>query len=219
MQVWASVNEADIGRLKVDMPVQFTVDAFPNDVFRGQVAQIRLNATMTQNVVTYTVVISAANDDLKLLPYLTSDVKFETENRADVLMVPNAALRFQPKPDQIVKSDDAPDTDSAASDKPEGDKSERGKSEHGKGKGKPGGKDKTKGTVWVKDGELLSPIAVKVGLTDGVMTEVSGDNLTEDLEVVIGEHRVEAVASTEVNNPLGPPKFPRGGGKKGGGGK
>ncbi len=121
IQVWASVNEADIGRLKVGMPVRFTVDAFPNDVFHGKIAQIRLNATMTQNVVTYTVVVTTENPDLKLLPYLTADVKFEVQDEKDVLLVPNAALRWQPKPEQI-----APDAREAA-EQPAGQKAQAGR--------------------------------------------------------------------------------------------
>ena len=95
MQVWASVNEADIGRLRsrAEIPVQFTVDAYPNDVFRGKIAQIRLNATMTQNVVTYTVVVSTDNSDLRLIPYLTANLQFEIEERENVLQVPQSALR------------------------------------------------------------------------------------------------------------------------------
>jgi len=69
MQVWASVNEADIGRIHPGMHVHFTVDAYPDETFEGDVAQIRLNATMTQNVVTYTVVVATKNEDGKLLPY------------------------------------------------------------------------------------------------------------------------------------------------------
>ena len=93
MQVWASVNEADIGRIRSrpDMPVQFTVDAYPGEVFRGKVAQIRLNATMTQNVVTYTVVVATDNADLKLLPYLTANLQFEIEEHDNVLQVPSGA--------------------------------------------------------------------------------------------------------------------------------
>ena len=116
IQVWASVNEADIGRLKVGLPVNFTVDAYPNDVFRGNIAQIRLNATMTQNVVTYTVVIETDNSDMKLLPYLTADLKFEVDSRKDVLLVPNSALRWQPSSaDQI-----APDARELAESPPRG---------------------------------------------------------------------------------------------------
>ncbi|HTQ37808.1 MAG TPA: efflux RND transporter periplasmic adaptor subunit [Pirellulales bacterium] len=102
LQIWSSVNEADIGRLHLGMPVSFQVEAFPEENFHGTVSQIRLNAQSNQNVVTYTVVIDTDNSNLKLLPYLTTDpVKFEVEKHSDVLLVPNAALRWQPRPEQI----------------------------------------------------------------------------------------------------------------------
>ena len=81
MQVWVSVNEADIGSLKPGMPVEFTVDAFPNETFAGKVHKIRLNATMSQNVVTYVVEVSTDNSSGRLLPYLTANVKFIQEQR------------------------------------------------------------------------------------------------------------------------------------------
>lgn len=96
LQVWASVNEADVGRVRPRQPVRFTVDAYPGEEFRGEVAQVRLNATMTQNVVTYTVAVTTDNPDGKLLPYLTANLRFETGRRPDALLVPNAALRWQP---------------------------------------------------------------------------------------------------------------------------
>ena len=76
MQVWASVNEADIGRIHEKMPVTFTVDAYPNEIFHGTVYQIRMNATMTQNVVTYTVVVETDNSDLRLLPVPDGEREF-----------------------------------------------------------------------------------------------------------------------------------------------
>ena len=101
IQVWASVNEADIGRIQPGVKVHFTVDAYPNKAFVGEVLQVRLNATMTQNVVTYTVVVTTENKDLKLLPYMTANLLFEIERHEDVLKVPNAALRWKPQPKQI----------------------------------------------------------------------------------------------------------------------
>ena len=79
----------------------FTVDALPNQIFRGRVGKIRLNATMSQNVVTYTVEVNTNNDDGKLLPYLTANAKFKIGHRQGVLLVPNAALRWSPRPNQI----------------------------------------------------------------------------------------------------------------------
>jgi HlyD family secretion protein len=101
MQVWASVNEADIGRIQPGVKVHFTVDAYPDEIFYGEVLQVRLNATMTQNVVTYTVVVTTENKDMKLLPYMTASLKFEIDSHEHVLKVPNAALRWKPQPKQI----------------------------------------------------------------------------------------------------------------------
>ena len=101
LQVWVSVNEADIGHIQPGQAVTFTVDAFPDEVFSGEVGKVRLNATMTQNVVTYTVEIITDNSSGKLLPYLTANVKFIVGERKNVLLVPNAALRWVPLSDQI----------------------------------------------------------------------------------------------------------------------
>ena len=101
IQVWALVNEADMGQIHEGLPVSFTVDALPGETFHGTVCQIRLNATSTSNVVTYTVVVATDNSDMKLLPYLTANIQFEVEKRPGVLQVPNAALRWKPRPAQI----------------------------------------------------------------------------------------------------------------------
>ena len=102
MQVWASVNEADIGYIKPGMAVLFTVDAFPGREFSGVVHKVRLNATMSQNVVTYVVEIAADNPDGMLLPYLTANVRFIKEQVDDALYVSNAALRFTPPSEEMV---------------------------------------------------------------------------------------------------------------------
>ncbi len=101
MQVWVAVNEADIGKIQPGLPVTFTVDAFPGETFRGQVGKIRLNASMTQNVVTYTVEIITDNSSGRLLPYLTANVEFELNRVTNVLLVPNAALRWMPSAEQV----------------------------------------------------------------------------------------------------------------------
>ena len=102
MQVWVAVNEADIGKIHAGQPVTFTVDAFPGEPFVGQVGKVRLNAQMTQNVVTYTVEIVTDNSNGRLLPYLTANVHFELDRHKNVLQVPNAALKWTPSPDQIL---------------------------------------------------------------------------------------------------------------------
>jgi len=164
MQVWASVNEADIGHIRVDMPVRFTVDAYPGQMFRGKVTQIRMNATMTQNVVTYTVVVTTDNSSGKLLPYLTANVQFEMDQRADVLLVPNAALRWKPQASQIdpVVSKTAISAESANT--------------------------QDRGCLWIEaNGGFVRPLEVVVGVSDGTMTEIRGSGVKEGMQVILGE--------------------------------
>ena len=104
MQVIANVDEADIGGVKEGDRVNFTVDAYPDDVFQGTVKQVRLEATTTNNVVTYEVVISAPNADLKLKPELTANVTIFTLERAGILAVANKALRFTPTKETVGKN-------------------------------------------------------------------------------------------------------------------
>jgi HlyD family secretion protein len=101
MQVVADVDEADIGNVKAGERVEFTVDAYPNDKFYGTVTQVRLEATTTNNVVTYEVVISAPNGDLKLKPGLTANVTIFTAEREGVMSVPSKALRFTPTKETV----------------------------------------------------------------------------------------------------------------------
>lgn len=101
MRVIANVDEADIGGVKVGQRVTFTVDAYPNDTFEGAVTQVRQEATTTNNVVTYEVVISAPNQDLKLKPGLTANVNIYTEEIKNVLSVPSKALRYTPEKETV----------------------------------------------------------------------------------------------------------------------
>jgi HlyD family secretion protein len=97
MQVSADVSESDIGMCKVGQPVHFTVDAYPDQSFRGTISQIRLNATVNQNVVTYPVIIEVPNPDLALRPNMTANVTIDVAIARDTLRIPNAALRFRPE--------------------------------------------------------------------------------------------------------------------------
>jgi HlyD family secretion protein len=96
MQVQADVDQSDIGRIAVGQPARFTVDSYPDQEFRGRISQIRLNATVSQNVVTYPVIIEVPNPDEKLRPKMTANVTIEVATVPDVLRVPNSALRFKP---------------------------------------------------------------------------------------------------------------------------
>src|SRR6266545_1993815 len=100
MQVDTNVDEADVSRVRVGQRVTFTVDSFPGQSFTGEVVQIRKAPQVLQNVVTYDVVVSAQNLDLRLLPGMTANVRIVTDQKADVLRVPNAALRFRPPGDR-----------------------------------------------------------------------------------------------------------------------
>ena len=186
MEVWTSVNEADIGKIKLDMPVRFTVDARDDEVFRGFVTQIRMNAQMTQNVVTYTVVVTTDNSDGLLLPYLTANVHFEVETRPQVLLVPNVALRWSPDVSQLDPSVNRTILD------------------------EPVAKKEGKGRIWVTEGDnRVRPMDVIVGASDGSVTEICGNVLLEGLLVVIGEDDTPDGNKDEgTSNPF-LPKFPR----------
>jgi HlyD family secretion protein len=195
IQVWVSVNEADIGNIRPGMEATFTVDAFPNQVFRGQVGKVRLNATMTQNVVTYTVEVITDNSNGKLLPYLTANAQFITASHQNVLAVPNAALRWQPagrtaahQVQPKVQSSGS-QAQAAAAGKPESPA--KGQSAARRGQRD---EDRHHGVVWVQRGDSLEPVEVKVGLTDGSQTEVESPELTEGAAVVLGEQSPQHAA-------------------------
>jgi HlyD family secretion protein len=203
IQVWVSVNEADIGNVHIDQPVSFTVDAYPNDVFHGTVGKIRLNASMTQNVVTYTVEVNTDNADGRLLPYLSANVKFEISNHRNALLVPNAALRWYPDASMVSPQE----REAYLADKEKSHKS--GNSDQGptsrpsgKGKGKSHKSPQGKGTVWLADGQYVRPVKVQIGDSDSIMTELLGDSLHEGDMVVEG---VEDTSTPDNSaNPFGP---------------
>ena len=194
MQVWVSVNEADIGSIHTGQPVSFTVDTYPGQVFQGEVGKIRLNATMTQNVVTYTIEVITDNTDGKLLPYLTANVQFELSRSTGVLLVPNAALRWFPLPAQV---------DPKYKDIVEGPaRGNGGASAEQKTALQPAAKGR-QGYLWVRDGNLAKPAKVVIGPSDGTVTEVQGDEVKEGLEVITGEQR-QASAGDASRSPFAP---------------
>ena len=198
MQVWVAVNEADIGNIQPGQPVKFTVDAYPDQVFHGEVGKIRLNASMTQNVVTYTVEIITDNSSGKLLPYLTANVNFELSRHSDVLLVPNAALRWRPQPDQIVPEFRTTEPDSSG---------RNGSSAEVQPSASPPARDASnnhrRAVVWVPEGDQVRPVKVQVGLSDGILTEIDGEELQAGAQVVIAEKQV-ADRDTATTNPFTP---------------
>ncbi|MBM4070343.1 MAG: efflux RND transporter periplasmic adaptor subunit [Planctomycetes bacterium] len=201
LQIWASVNEADIGHIKPGQAVRFNVDAFPQDEFVGQVNkdQPRLNANMNQNVVTYTVVVNTDNAHGRLLPYMTANVKFLAHQQDNALLVTNAALRWRPKMNQV-----APDARKAYA---RSGKQNRSSPRMVKSAAERERHDM--GTVWIVDDGFVRPIRVAIGMSDGAMTQVLGGDLREGMELVVGEDRVEAAG--DEHNPFSVKMF---GGKK-----
>lgn len=180
--VYASVDEADIGQIrkaeKAGEPVRFTVDAYPDDTFEGRINQTRLNPTTVQNVVTYTVVVEAPNGELKLLPGMTANLTFQIEKHASVLRVPNAALRFRPRADQVVPRDRKileNLTNEPSGPPHEGDES-------------PGTahRSHTRRYVWVPDAALLKAVAVVTGASDTGYAELISGQLDDGQELATG---------------------------------
>jgi HlyD family secretion protein len=156
MQIDSSVAEADVGSIQVGQDVQFRVDAFPDRSFAGKVRQIRLNPTIASNVVTYNVVVEVANPDEILLPGMTAYLSVVIVTRSDVLMVPNAALRFRP-----VGADKRGDADTAKPRKRSGPQ------------------------VYVLRGEGIVPVEFQAGISNGRFTEAAGGSLTENDALVV----------------------------------
>jgi len=217
IEVWVAVNEADIGNINPGQPVTFTVDAFPGESFEGEVGKIRLNASMTQNVVTYTVEVITDNSSGRLLPYLTANVQFELDRRSDVLLVPKAALSWTPSVEMISpelrevyedpssrkraragqQGSPAERTDGSAPERSRGPSSDRGVAAA------------DRGMVWVLEGQYVKPVRVWVGLTDNGVTEVEGEWLTEGTVIVTGV-QMEARTQTDQSNPFAPKRTGRG---------
>lgn len=181
MRVIADIDEADIGGVKEGQNVTFTVDAFPNDIFYGQVTQVRQEATEESNVVTYEVVISAPNKDLKLKPGLTANVTINTLERTGVVSVKTKALRFTPQAEILGKSIKIEDCN---------------------------GKNK----LWIKNGNILKAYAVKIGVSDGIRTEIIS-GIPEGSEVIAS---VKEMAQEEPQDEIegGSPFMPHPGKKK-----
>lgn len=178
MQVVADVDEADIGDVKEGERVVFTVDAYPNDTFEGTVQQVRQEATTTNNVVTYEVVISAPNADLKLKPGLTANVTIYTEEMNNVLGVPSKALRYTPTKETIGTRKIVDNNANA------------------------------KNKVWKLEGNNIVSYKVNVGITDGTNTQIlsglkEGEVIITGVQTVVegGEETTEA--STE-SSPFAP---------------
>jgi HlyD family secretion protein len=185
MHVHASVDEADIGLISEakarKLPVTFTVDAY-DDLFQGVVEEIRLSSTTTQNVVTYPVVVAAANPDLKLLPGMTANISFEVDRAEKVVKIPNSALRFFPMPQHVRKEDKPLVEGKVTQDEEEKQVADATLSATDRAEARAA---RSRRHVWVVDGYELRAVEVITGLSDSKYTQlVSGDLKVGDKLVV-----------------------------------
>jgi HlyD family secretion protein len=212
MQAQADVDQSDIGRVKVGQIARFTVDAYPEDEFRGRISQIRYNAQVNQNVVTYPVIIEVANPEGRLRPKMTANVTIDVSTVENVLRVPNAALRFKP-----------PTDNTKAESSGGGDAMQRA-ARSGRGRGPAGAAAQLPGdprreaskmqTVYTLDAEKkLQPVEIRTGISDGRYTHVVSGSLKEGDLVVVGM----ATSKVESAPPMGGQGGPGGGPRRGGG--
>jgi HlyD family secretion protein len=203
MQLKASIDESDLGNIKDGQAVTFTVDAYPNDVFRGRVQQVRLNPVIASNVVTYAAIVSAPNAELKLKPGMTATLTIEVTRRDNVLRIPSAALRFKPSRTVLAAL---------------------GQGQADAGGQAPGGKPVAtagsaatpagRGTVWTHEGGTLRPVEVTVGATDGSFTELVSGDIDEGTKLATRVTLPGATSGTttpaaSTSNPLMGPQGPR----------
>ena len=189
MQILAQVGESDIAQIKQGQDVNFSVQALPNRTFQGRVQQVRLQSTTSDNVVDYTVVVAVSNPKGQLLPGMTARVDFLTNAAENVLTVSNAALRFHPA---------TASTATASTTR-----------QHSRG-----------GTLYYLDAKgQIQSAKVKTGITDGIVTEVSGANLSEGMKVIAGSLQAGAAQTTtqQASSPFGGGSSQQRGGARPGG--
>jgi HlyD family secretion protein len=170
LQLKASIDEADVGRIRAGQRVTFTVDAYSGETFSGTVEQVRLNPTVEQNVVTYAAIITAPNAELKLRPGMTANATVEVSRRENVLTVPSSAFRVRPDEDELKLLG--------------AQKLPAGRSPDAKGSG----------TVWVADGDSIRAVQIRTGVSDATSTEVLDGSIEEGARVVT---RIGTAATTQ----------------------
>lgn len=226
MQVQADVDQSDIGRVQVGQVVRFTVDAYPDEEFRGRISQMRLNASVNQNVVSYPVMIEVGNPDERLRPKMTANVTIDVAQVRDVLRIPNAALRFKPpEPEGGQKTETTgaarTATTSTAGGAPSAERQAFRMGQRGSGMegaaGRFGGgvrvQPKRPQTVYIMTADKkLQPVEIRAGISDGRYTQVVDGNLK------IGDNVIVGLATSKVEGPAafgGQGRGPGGGGTPG----
>ena len=257
MRVVASIDEADVGRIRPQQQATFRIDAYPDEIFTGTVEQVRLEPKLQQNVVTYSAVISVPNRELKLKPGMTANITIEIARRNDVMRVPNMALRFRPTTDMYLALGADPPEPANRS----GQEQTRGRAKGGRVPegSRPGGGDEdggsrrlplrnpatgqseqtgsareravtidalfppldpveSRGRVWTWDADrkVLSPHSIRLGITDGQVTELLEGNLQDGMQVVTSVVTQQSVRPAGFNqNPTGNPFMQQPGGRPG----
>ena len=189
MQIDTNVSEADVGNIKEGQDVDFLVDAFPYITFQGKVIQVRNSPTTVQNVVTYDAVVGVSNPELKLKPGMTTNLSIITAHKEDVLQIPNGAFRVR-VPDDLLKKDGA----------------SRSPGDGGKRKNDPALRFVRTVYVLKEESKTLTPVKIKIGITDGAFTEVT-EGLNEGDKVITAIINTQSTASSQQTaSPFGPPK-------------
>lgn len=199
MQVEADIDEADIGKVKEGQRVEFTVDAYPDETFGGTVTQVRLEPTVTNNVVTYTIIIAAPNDDYKLMPGMTATIEVFVLEKKDILVIPSKALRFTPDMKLMASYMGAPPKPGENGGMPEMPAGVNPMQRNGSG---------DMGTVvWVKNDSTFQPRPVKVGLDDDIHAEILSGLKAGDEVLLSMEQAVKTTTQKSAGNPFmpGPP--------------
>ena len=206
MQVYAKTDESDVGQIQVGQRATFKVDAFPRDSFEGRVVQVRMNAAVVQNVVTYDTVIEFANPDLKLFPGMTAYVTIPVASASNVLKVPNGALRYKPdlKPEEVRTLLSRYGVQENGGEGRRGRRDAEGRRPQPEAGDQPGG-GAGEGpheprpdvvTVWkLRPDKTLEPVRLRLGITDRTVTElkeVLQGGLKEGDELVTGSARAQA---------------------------
>lgn len=185
MQVEADIDEADIGMVKEGQRVEFTVDAFQDETFSGTLTEVRLQPTETSNVITYTVIVSAQNPELKLKPGMTASITVYVEEVKDVLVLPGKTMRFTPDREQMMEYfSNLPESERPP--RKSGNRPDQS-AEQAENTQRAEMPDNIK-RVWVKDGTTIKPVMIETGVTDGMTIEVIS-GLKEGDEVITSMER------------------------------
>jgi len=176
MEVQANIDEADIGKVKQGQRVEFTVDAYPESIFLGDVSEVRIEPVITSNVVTYTVIINAPNPDKKLMPGMTASITVFTDEMQGALTVPGKALRFSPDA-QVLSAYINSLSDSEKNEIVPGST----------------GNQENVSQVWIKDNNLIHSVVVTTGLDNGSVVEIKS-GLKEGDEVILSMSQTTSVA-------------------------